>query len=67
MPVNMYCRALDGRVFRLLSVLDDFNRAGRGIDVDVSLHADRIIEWRGKPGTIKVFNGLTTISGKPLI
>ena len=47
----------DGRAFRLLNVLDDFNREGLGIEVDVSLPAervirslDRIIEWRGKPG-----------------
>jgi transposase InsO family protein len=47
----------DGRAFRLLNVLDDFNREGLGIEVDFSLPAervirslDRIIEWRGKPG-----------------
>ena len=61
----------DGRAFRLLNVLDDFNREGLGIEglgmeglgieVDFSLPAervirslDRIIEWRGKPGTIRV-------------
>jgi putative transposase len=54
----------DGRAFRLLNVLDDFNREGLGIEVDFSLPAervirslDRIIEWRGKPGTIRVDNG----------
>ena len=57
----MHCRAVDGRAFRLLNVLDDFNREGLGIEVDFSLPAervirslDRIIEWRGKPGTIRV-------------
>ena len=30
------CRALDGRAFRLLNVLDDFNREGLGIEVDFS-------------------------------
>ena len=56
-----HCRAPDGRAFRLLNVLDDFNREGLGIEVDFSLPAervirslDRIIEWRGKPGTIRV-------------
>jgi transposase InsO family protein len=55
----------DGRQFRLLNVLDDFNREGLGIEVDFSLPAervirslDRIIEWRGKPGTIRVDNVL---------
>ena len=54
----------DGRQFRLLNVLDDFNREGLAIEVDFSLPAerviqslDRIIEWRGKPGTIRVDNG----------
>ncbi len=45
----------DGRAFRLLNVLDDFNREGLGIEVDFSLPTervirslDRIIEWRGR-------------------
>jgi putative transposase len=61
----------DGRAFRLLNVLDDFNRDGLGIEVDFSLPAervirslDRIIEWRGKPGTIRVDNGPEYISEK---
>jgi putative transposase len=61
MHVNMHCRAMDGRAFRLLNVLDDFNREGLGIEVDFSLPAERvirslnrIIEWRGKPETIRV-------------
>ncbi len=60
----------DGRAFRLLNVLDDFNREGLGIEVDFSLPAERvirslnrIIEWRGKPGTIRVDNGPEYISG----
>jgi putative transposase len=63
----------DGRAFRLLNVLDDFNREGLGIDVDFSLPAERvirslnrIIEWRGKPETIRVDNGPEYISGKLL-
>ena len=59
----------DGRQFRLLNVLDDFNREGLGIEVDFSLPAerviqslDRIIEWRGKPETIRVDNGPEYIS-----
>jgi len=61
----------DGRAFRLLNVLDDFNREGLGIEVDFSLPAervirslDRIIEGRGKPGTIRVDNGPEYISEK---
>ncbi len=61
----------DGRAFRLLNVLDDFNREGLGIEVDFSLSAervirslDRIIEWRGKPSSIRVDNGPEYISEK---
>ena len=75
----------DGRQFRLLNVLDDFNREGLGIEVDFSLPAERVIrslgpssengppdrflfllhiEWRGKPGTIRVDNGPEYISKK---
>jgi len=63
----------DGRAFRRLNVLDDFNREGLGIEVDFSLPAERvirslnlIIEWRGKPNTIRVDNGPEYISGKLL-
>lgn len=59
----------DGRAFRLLNVLNDFNREGLGIEVDFLLPAervirslDRIIEWREKPGTIRVDNGPEYIS-----
>ena len=51
----------DGRKFRTLNVLDDFNREGLGIEVDFSLPAvrvvrslNRIIEWRGAPKLIRV-------------
>ena len=62
-------RLADGRAFRLLNALDDFNREGLGIEVNFSLPAERvirslnrIIEWRGKPGTIRVDNGPEYIS-----
>ena len=60
----------DGRAFRLLNVLDDFNREGLGIEADFSLPDERvvrvlnqIIEWRGKPDVIRVDNGPEYISG----
>jgi putative transposase len=60
----------DGRAFRLLNVLDDYNREGLGIEIDFSLPAervtrslDRIIEWRGRPEAIRVDNGPEYISG----
>ena len=59
----------DGRSFRTLNVLDDFNREGLGIEVDISLPAlrvvrtlERIIEWRGKPMSIRVDNGPEYVS-----
>lgn len=61
----------DGRQFRLLNVLDDFNREGLGIEVASSLPAERVIrslnqmiEWRGKPFSIRMDNGLEYDSGK---
>ena len=55
----------DGRKFRTLNVLDDYNREGLGIEVDFSLPAvrvvrslNRIIEWRGAPKLIRVDNVL---------
>lgn len=60
----------DGRSFRALNVLDDFNREGLGIEVDFSLPAlrvvrslDQIIEWRGPPKAIRVDNGPEYVSG----
>ncbi|KZL04167.1 Integrase core domain protein [Pseudovibrio sp. Ad26] len=59
----------DGRRFRTLNILDDFNREGLTIEVDFSLPALRVvrtlkqvIEWRGKPETIRVDNGPENIS-----
>lgn len=60
----------DGRSFRTLNVIDDFNREGLGIEVDFSLPAERVIwslnrviEWRGNPDVIRVDNGPEYISG----
>ncbi len=66
----MHDSLADGRCFRLLNVIDDFNREGLGIEVDFSLPAERvirtleqIIEWRGKPAVIRCDNGPEYISG----
>jgi putative transposase len=70
LQVHMADQLADGRSFRTLNVIDDFNREGLGIEVDFSLPAmrvvrslNRIIEWRGKPETIRVDNGPEYISG----
>jgi putative transposase len=65
----MHDQLRDGRSFRLFNVIDDFNREGLGIDVDLSLPAarvvralDQIIEWRGLPKRIRCDNGPEYVS-----
>ncbi|OEU65430.1 MAG: hypothetical protein BA863_17300 [Desulfovibrio sp. S3730MH75] len=54
----------DGRNFHLFNVIDDFNREGLTIEIDLSLPADRVmrtldqvIKWYGKPKAIRCDNG----------
>ena len=65
----MHDRLNDGRSFRTFNAIDDYNREGLGIEVDLSLPAlrvirslERIIEWRGKPRMIRCDNGPEYIS-----
>jgi len=65
----MHDQLSDGRSFRLLNVIDDYNREGLEIEVDFSLPSQRviraleqIIEWRGKPERIRCDNGPEFIS-----
>ena len=65
----MHDSLADGRSIRLFNVLDDYNREGLGIEVDLSLPAERvtraldqIIEWRGKPNVLRCDNGPEYIS-----
>ena len=62
---------LDGRSIRSFNVLDDFNREALAIDIDFSLPTERvirslnnIIEWRGKPSSLRCDNGPEYISSK---
>lgn len=55
---------LDGRLLRTFNVIDDYNREGLSIDVDLSIPSvrvirclEQIIEWRGKPAAIRLDNG----------
>ena len=66
----MHDQLPDGRSYRLLNVIDDFNREALAIDIDLSLppervirSLDQIIEWRGKPEVIRSDNGPEYISG----
>jgi putative transposase len=59
----------DGRKYRLLNIIDDFNRESLIIEVDTSLPARRlirvlknIIARRGKPANIRTENGPEFIS-----
>lgn len=65
----MHDQLEDGRIFRLLNVIDDFNREAQGIEIDLSLLAlrvvralDQIIAWRGKPKVIRCDNGSEYVS-----
>lgn len=66
----MHDQLADGRSFRLLNVLDDFNRQGLAMEADISLPAARVIrsleqviQWRGKPVAIRCDNGPEYVSG----
>jgi putative transposase len=59
----------DGRTFRTLNVIDDFNREALWIEVDTSLPAERVVRvleqllfWRGKPAHLRMDNGPELIS-----
>jgi putative transposase len=65
----MHDQLEDGRMFRLLNVIDDFNREAIGMEIDCSLPSERvirelkqIISWRGKPEVIRCDNGPEHIS-----
>ena len=67
----MHDSLISGRPFRILHVLDDFNRELLGTEIDTSLPAQRVIrvleriaQWRGYPEYIRVDNGPEFISGK---
>ena len=60
----MHDQLTNGRGFRLLNVIDDYNREGLAMEVDFSLPAGRvvrtlngIIRWRGKPAMLRCDNG----------
>ena len=70
--MDFMCDSLvDGRRFRLLNIIDDYNREYLSIEVDTSLPTlrvirvlDRLIETWGKPKTIRVDNGPEFISDR---
>jgi putative transposase len=59
----------NGRTFRTLNVIDDFNREALWIEVDTSLPAERVVQvlerlllWRRAPQQIRMDNGPELIS-----
>jgi len=70
--MDFMCDSLvDGRRFRLLNIIDDYNRESLAIEIDTSLPALRVIrtlqkliEMRTKPTVIRVDNGPEFISDK---
>ena len=70
--LDFMCDSLtDSRPFRLLNVIDDFNRESLAIEVDTSLPSLRVIrvleqlvKTKGKPANIRCDNGPEFISHK---
>jgi putative transposase len=70
--MDFMCDSLvDGRRFRLLNIIDDYNRESLAIEVDTSLPAlrvirvlQRLVEHRSKPLAIRVDNGPEFISDR---
>lgn len=63
----------DGRSLRTFNVIDDYNREGLAIDVDLSMPSlrvirslEQVIEWRGKPSSIRCDNGPEYLSNELL-
>ena len=62
---------VDGRRFRILNIIDDYNRESLWIEIDTSLPSlrvirvlERLVEMRGAPQRIRVDNGPEFISDK---
>ena len=62
---------VDGTRFRLLNIIDDYNRESLAIEIDTSLPAlrvirtlQRLIDTRTKPNVIRVDNGPEFISDR---
>jgi putative transposase len=54
----------DGRRYRTFNVVDDFNREGLAIEVDLNLPSERVVRvleriatWRGYPAKLRLDNG----------
>jgi putative transposase len=66
----MHDQLSDGRTFRVLNLIDGYNREALGMKIDFSLPSKRviralkqIIEWRDRPLVIRCDNGPENVSG----
>ena len=55
---------VNGRRFRVLNIIDDFNREVLSMTVDTSIRSEgvvrelsNLVQWRGRPESIRVDNG----------
>lgn len=60
----MHDTLINGRKFRTLNIIDDYNREALQIAIDTSLNSERVVReleqlvtWRGAPDRIRVDNG----------
>lgn len=60
----MHDRLANGRAFRTLNIIDDYNREALSIAIDTSISSQRVVreltnlfEYRGKPQVIRTDNG----------
>jgi len=67
----MHDNLLDGRKYRTLNIIDDYNREAIAVEIDFSLNSVRVIrtlnqliEQRGKPFAIRCDNGPEYISNQ---
>lgn len=65
----LFDNLVDGRRFKMLNIIDDYNRESLAIEIDTSLTGQRVVrvlerlfEMRGRPKRIRVDNGPEFIS-----
>ena len=67
----MHDTLINGRKFRTLNIIDDYNREALQIAIDTSLNSERVVReleqlvtWRGAPNRIRVDNDPESIASR---